>query len=136
ANPAPGRALTAEHVITPVVQTTTDGGFTWQTVEGVTTNYAEVFTGLAIGGGAVPNPTRAAATFTFTTPLTNVGGIRIIGQNGGVADGNGFLGVFELVVNAAPLPGNDADGDGMDDAWEMEHGLNPAVNDANGDPDG
>ena len=30
----------------------------------------------------------------------------------------------------------DADKDGMDDAWEIAHGLNPALNDRNGDPDG
>jgi hypothetical protein len=29
----------------------------------------------------------------------------------------------------------DADSDGMDDAWETAHGLNPAVNDRNGDAD-
>jgi hypothetical protein len=30
----------------------------------------------------------------------------------------------------------DTDGDGMFDAWEVEHGLNPIVNNANGDLDG
>jgi hypothetical protein len=30
----------------------------------------------------------------------------------------------------------DTDGDGMFDAWEVEHGLNPIANDANGDLDG
>lgn len=30
----------------------------------------------------------------------------------------------------------DTDGDGMDDAWEVTHGLNPSVNDAGGDRDG
>ena len=30
----------------------------------------------------------------------------------------------------------DADRDGMADAWETAHGLNPVVNDRNGDPDG
>ncbi len=30
----------------------------------------------------------------------------------------------------------DTDGDGMFDAWEVDHGLNPLVNDANGDRDG
>ena len=30
----------------------------------------------------------------------------------------------------------DTDGDGMFDAWEVDHGLNPLVNDANGDLDG
>ncbi len=30
----------------------------------------------------------------------------------------------------------DADKDGLDDAWELAHGLNPALNDRNADPDG
>ena len=30
----------------------------------------------------------------------------------------------------------DTDGDGMDDTWEVSHGLNPASNDASGDKDG
>ena len=30
----------------------------------------------------------------------------------------------------------DSDGDGMPDAWETAHGLNPLVADANGNPDG
>jgi hypothetical protein len=34
------------------------------------------------------------------------------------------------------MAARDADGDGMSDAWESLFGLNPAVNDANLDPDG
>jgi hypothetical protein len=30
----------------------------------------------------------------------------------------------------------DDDNDGMTDAWENQHGLNPFVDDASGDPDG
>jgi hypothetical protein len=30
----------------------------------------------------------------------------------------------------------DADNDGMEDAWELAHGLNPALNDRDADPDG
>jgi len=30
---------------------------------------------------------------------------------------------------------NDSDGDGMPDPWEIQHGLNPNLNDANLDPD-
>jgi hypothetical protein len=31
---------------------------------------------------------------------------------------------------------NDSDGDGMDDVWEISHGLDPTVNDGANDPDG
>ena len=41
-----------------------------------------------------------------------------------------FLAGFENPLFA------DADHDGMDDAWETAHGLNPALNDRNGDKDG
>lgn len=40
-----------------------------------------------------------------------------------------FLAAFDNPVFA------DADKDGMDDAWETAHGLNPALNDRNADPD-
>ena len=50
------------------------------------------------------------------------------------------------VVRRFPPPNNppwatnpflwDTDGDGMPDGWEVAHGLNPLVNDANGDRDG
>ena len=129
--PSPGGGLTAAHLAPqPVVQTTTDGGVTWQSVA-VTSDYLAAFTGHPVGGGAVPNPSSKAATFTLTTPASGINGIRIIGQNGGSADGNGFIGVFELVVNN--LPANDTDGDGMDNTWEIANGTDPNVNDAGAD---
>ena len=132
--PSPGGGLTASHLTPqPVVQTTTDGGVTWQSVA-FTSDYLAAFTGHHVGGGTVPNPSSKAATFTLTTPVSGINGIRIIGENGGSADGNGFIGVFELEVNN--LPANDTDGDGMDDAWEIANGTNPNVNDAAADPDG
>ena len=132
--PSAGGGLTGAHLTPqPVVQTTTDGGVTWQSAA-VTSDYLIAFTGHAIGGGAVPNPSSKAATFTLTTPVSGINGIRIIGENGGSADGNGFIGVFELVVNN--LPSNDTDGDGMDNIWENDNGTNPNVNDAAADPDG
>ena len=30
---------------------------------------------------------------------------------------------------------SDTDSDGMPDGWEVQHGLNPVFNDADGDPD-
>ena len=48
-----------------------------------------------------------------------------------IADGRG--GMVERVVRIVP---QDTDEDGMPDIWEMQHGLNPTVAEANGDPDG
>ena len=133
AGPLPGRGLTAAHLTPqPAVQTTMDGGVTWQ-LAAIASDYLTAFTGHAIGGGAVPNPSSKAATFTLTTPVSGINGIRIIGENGGSADGNGFIGVFELVVNS--VPSDDTDGDGMDNTWENDNGTNPNVNDAAADPD-
>lgn len=47
---------------------------------------------------------------------------------------DGYFDYF-YIGSANPLF-TDADGDGMDDAWEVSKGLNPAVNDRNSDLDG
>ncbi len=131
--PGAGGALTAPTYLSePEIQVTTDGGVTWATVAH-TSDYLTAFEGHTIGGGANPNPTSREATFTLETPATAVNGIRIIGANGGPADGNGFIGVFELAIEAHPA--NDTDSDGMDDDWEMDHNLVVGVNDAGDDPD-
>ena len=44
------------------------------------------------------------------------------------------LGPATRVDVALLLPDND--GDGMPDTWELEHGLDPTVDDADDDPDG
>jgi hypothetical protein len=135
AAPGGGGALTvAEHLSEPSIQVSMNSGVTWATVPH-TSDYLTALTGHTIGGGVNPNPTAVTAVFTLTEPATGITGIRIIGQNGGNAgtDPNGFIGVFELVVTAGLL--NDVDGDGMDDTWESNHGLNVGVNDASDDPD-
>ncbi len=131
ASPGAGVALGAILPVAPDVQTTTDG-VTWTTVPS-TSNYMEVMEDHVIGGGLNGNPTHRTSVFTITTPEAGVLGVRLIGPNGGVADGNGFLGVAELEVFA--VAANDVDSDGMDDDWETDNGLNVGVDDSADDPD-
>lgn len=130
--PAAGGQLVSAHLIEPSLQVSTDGGVTWTTVAH-TSDYLTVMNGHGIGGGENPNPSSVTVVFTLQTAATQIDGIRIIGENGGAADGNGFLGVFELEVQVE-LSG-DSDGDGMPDSWEQANGLNVGVNDAAGDAD-
>jgi hypothetical protein len=43
--------------------------------------------------------------------------------------------IAKLYMNGQPPEDADADNDGMDDQWEVDHSLNPNVHDANGDLD-
>jgi hypothetical protein len=51
-------------------------------------------------------------------------------------DGDGLSDYDELFVRGTDPLKADSDGDGMPDSWEVAHGLNPRVNDANDDLDG
>jgi hypothetical protein len=94
-----GSTLTSANLIVPTLQYTTDGGATWTNDALVANNYVAAFTGAPAGGGAPTNP----AIFTLTTPLTNIDGIRLIGEMGGTAGfaPGGFLGADEIEVNAS-----------------------------------
>ncbi len=131
--PGAGGALTSGQIAEPTIQVSTNGGTSWTTVAH-TSDYLTALLGATIGGGENPNPTPLTATFTLTTPASNINGIRLIGPNGGNAgtDANGFLGVYELEVWATFA---DTDADGLPDAWEQAYGLSVGVNDANADPD-
>ena len=50
-------------------------------------------------------------------------------------DGDGLINRAEYANGTDPLDA-DSDNDGMSDAWEVQHGLNPLLNEAAGDPDG
>jgi len=129
--PGASGALDATYLIEPEVQVSTNHGTTWRRIPR-TTDYLTNLNGhvLPVAFGA---PTLATANFQLTTVITNINGIRIMGSNGGQADGNGFIGVFELVVDGVAT---DSDGDGMPDAWETLHGLIVGTDDSAGDPDG
>jgi len=51
------------------------------------------------------------------------------------SDGDGLSDYDELFVYGTDPLKTDTDGDGMPDKWEVDHGLNPLVNDANEDKD-
>lgn len=130
--PGSGGTLTANYLIEPTIQITFNGGTTWSNVAHAS-NYVAALANHVIGGTNV-NPTSVAASFQLTQPASGINGIRIIGLNGGTAASNGFIGVFELEIDAGPFA--DTDVDGMPDVWEQAHGLIVGVNDANLDPDG
>ncbi len=121
-NPGPGSFLLDTDLIEPTIQATDDHGQTWMDV-GHTSNYFTALDGHGIGGGGNPNPTSVTAVFELTTPPSRITGLRIIGENGGMAgaDANGFLGIFELELEAAVTV--DTDGDGMEDVWEVANRL-------------
>lgn len=51
-------------------------------------------------------------------------------------DGDGIFDYDELFAHLTNPLLSDTDGDGMPDGWEIQHGLNPRVNDASDDLDG
>lgn len=130
--PGAGGALTADLLIEPTVQVTSDGGVTWTNAV-FTSDYMAAMTGHLIGGGAVANPSSKKSTFNLTPPLAGINGVRIIGENGGPADGNGFLGVFELAVKDMSSAA-DLDEDGLTNEEETDiYMTDPAKADTDGD---
>jgi formylglycine-generating enzyme required for sulfatase activity len=129
-SPLSGQALTAGMLVAPVVQVSVDL-LTWTTVP-ATMNYATVANGHAIGSSSGPT----SFTFNITLPIWQTGmrGIRVLGQSGGWGDGNGFIGVFEMGVEADVI--TDTDSDGMHDPWETVNGLVVGTNDAALDAEG
>jgi len=115
ATPGPGNPLSsALHLVEPRVQVTTDGGATW-TEAGMISGYLTELDGHPIGGGAIADPNPRSFTVSLATPASGINGVRLIGPNGGPGDGNGYLGIFELAVDAGPV--TDTDNDGMEDDW-------------------
>lgn len=129
--PGASGTLDGTYLTEPKVQISTNHGTSWINVPS-TSDYLTALNGLVLPVAFGP-PSQAVATFQISPAVTNINGIRIIGSNGGTADGNGFLGTFELEVTGVVT---DSDSDGMPDGWEMLHpGLVVGVNDAGGDLD-
>ena len=140
--PASGGLITAAHLVEPVVQITVNGGTSWTTVPH-TSDYFTALTGHKIGDGTAGNffsvTISHAATFTLNTPAENINGVRLVGLEGGNAQG--FIGVYDFAAfSAAPAPAPpsadpDTDNDGLPDAWEIGKFGNIAAHDADDDPD-
>lgn len=102
-NSGPGASstVTAPFLLEPIIQVTVDGGFTWTNVA-ATSDYVATMTGTPTPVAFGP-PSMRTSTFTLTTPVTGINGIRFIGSEGGTASG-GFLAVTEIGVNAELIP--------------------------------
>jgi hypothetical protein len=131
-DPGAGGPLNGTYLLEPTLQVSYDGGVTWISVEHES-DYLSALDGHLIGGGAVPNPSTKAATFTLTDAAVGVTGIRVIGAEGGTASG-GFLGAFEVEVTSGGT-GADMDNDGLPDAWEVPRFGYVHAQDAHGDTD-
>jgi hypothetical protein len=102
----PGSTLTAGDLTSTDfhLQITTNNGATWSDV-GFTTDYSTALNG-AYASGASPAP---EAIFTLDNAIGDIDGIRLVGTNGGTADGGGptfpgFIGVKEFQVEARAIP--------------------------------
>jgi hypothetical protein len=102
--------LSSSVLVDPTLQVTYNGT-TWVDVsslgETVSDNYVTAYTGQQADAESAPPP---EATFTLSTPVTGIEGIRLIGTDGGFEDeqtngsDRGFLGAREFEVEAVPEP--------------------------------
>ena len=86
------------HLEEPLVQVTSDGGDSWNTV-GHRSNYLEVLDQHPLPAVDFGPPTNAVSEFVLDTVQSGINGIRIVGPDGGTAS-DGFIGIFELEVEA------------------------------------
>jgi hypothetical protein len=94
--PQGGVPLAPADLAAPDVQVTANGGATWTTIAS-TSNYVTAYSGVVRGPGFPTAGAGPLATFNFASQ-SGINGIRLIGNGGGDADGNGFVGVIELEV--------------------------------------
>ncbi|MEO8351839.1 MAG: PEP-CTERM sorting domain-containing protein [Chthoniobacteraceae bacterium] len=107
-NSGPGGTgtLNSTYLTEPTVQVTSDSGFTWVDIA-ATSDYVSALDGTVLPVDFGPATHANPATFTLSVPQTGIDGIRLIGSEGGTASG-GFLGVFEMEVEAVPEPASAA----------------------------
>ena len=91
-----GVALEAADLAAPAVQVTTNGS-TWTTITTNADDYVSSHTGVARGTGFATATIGPMTTFSFPTQ-NSILGIRVIGDAGGTADGNGFTAYTEFRV--------------------------------------
>jgi hypothetical protein len=103
-NSGPGaqQALTPAFLTEPTLQVTFDGGNTWVNTP-FTSNYVSQVNGTVLPAPFTTASRAKTATFNLTAPQIGIDGIRLIGPEGGTASG-GFLGVYEIGVEAIPEP--------------------------------
>jgi hypothetical protein len=86
------------HLLEPIVQVSSDGGVTWNSVPSAS-DYLSTMDGHPLPSVDFGPPTLATINFHLPEAQTNITGIRIIGSEGGPG-GAGFLGVFDLAVTS------------------------------------
>lgn len=120
-------------VLGPVV-VTLNGGFSTNTTMGASAH--PEWLKLLIAGGGLSLASNKSVYAKLEAPdgtLTLNGGSQFIGTVSSdrlIVNGNALL----KLIAATPAM-VDADHDGMDDAWEIAHGLNPLIDDSNLDND-
>jgi hypothetical protein len=95
----------SSYLVEPTLQVTTNDGASWTTVSDTSTYMSIV----GANGYGVSRP--STVDFTLTTPATDIDGIRVIGESGGLGvHGGGFIGVGEENVYGmvAPEPSSGA----------------------------
>lgn len=100
--PGASGQLAPNYLTEPTVQVTFDSGATWANVP-ASSNYVSALNGTPLPVAFGPATHASPAVFNLTTPQTGISGIRLIGSEGGTASG-GFLGVYEIEVEAVPEP--------------------------------
>jgi pectate lyase len=91
---------------------------------------------LVLAGAGASFPARDEADSVLISQVEGQGGILIQSERDLMAEGVGDNG-YGTLPQASREPGFDSDGDGMPDAWELAHGLNPAdPSDGNADLNG
>jgi hypothetical protein len=92
--------LISSVLVVPTLQYTTDNGVTWNDLTN-SNDYVTQYTGVkAPNGGNIAMP---EVVFTADFPVSDFDGIRLIGPNGGFANG-GFIAATQIELQAGAVP--------------------------------